>query len=672
MAGRGDDKDKTQFGGRLDQPRPGQAPQADSPFGQPAPGGFPTRGNAPFPAGPGGDDRTVIGNPGAAGGQPGQYPSGQYQPGQFPPGQHQGGQYQPGQPQPGGTYQPGGFGGYNQQPGHSPGQYPAPPSGAGIGQPYGQSSGGTWVGAPGSAPGSAPSGQSYPNQTPAYQPPYPSPGQSQPSGQGQFGGPAPGQSASPFDQAQQIGRAAGQGDEGFFPQFHRPEAAPRQTAPRIPLHEALRVRDLGAASSSNPLLAAASTLLILLGRLRTGLVELQVAPLMEHVTREIERFEHNARSAGVDPHEVLVAKYALSGTADDIVQNLPGGNRGDWQQYSMVARFFHKRDSGVGFFQEVEKALQAPAQRYNLLELMLVCLSLGFEGQFRTAPNGAVQLARYRGAIYESLRRVKPRPDEDISPIWQPVEQGRRRFMAIPVPAIMGIGAVAVLAIFATLSTLINRDGSAVAAEMRELHRGAPTIQLDRAAAAEIFVAPETTQLQRIRDAFAAEIASGQVQVEQKGDYIAIRVGNLQLFDTGKVEVKPGFADLAARISEVLNAETGPILIEGHTDNVPMSGRGQYKDNYQLSQARADSVKGVLDPLLTDAARVESAGRGEDDPVGDNATDDGRSQNRRVEILLARDGTYDQPQATAAQAPAETQTDAPAPAGTDDAREATQ
>ena len=307
----------------------------------------------------------------------------------------------------------------------------------------------------------------------------------------------------------------------------------------------------------------------------------------------------------------------------------------------MVARFFHKRDSGVGFFQEVEKALQAPAQRYNLLELMLVCLSLGFEGQFRTAPNGSVQLARYRGAIYESLRRVKPRPDEDISVTWAPVEQGkRRRFGAIPIPAVAGIAAAALLGIFATFSTLINRDGSAVAAEMRALHQGAPTLQIDRTTQIA-FVAPETTQLQRIREAFNPEIADGRVQVEQKGDYIAIRVGNLQLFDTGKVEVKPGFAALAARIAEVLNSEPGPVLIEGHTDNVPMSGRGQYKDNYQLSQARADSVMGVLAPLMADASRLEAVGRGEDDPVGDNAAEEGRTSNRRVDLLLAREGSYE-------------------------------
>ena len=203
-----------------------------------------------------------------------------------------------------------------------------------------------------------------------------------------------------------------------------------------------------------------------------------------------------------------------------------------------------------------------------------------------------------------------------------------------------GIAAAALLGIFATFSTLINRDGSAVAAEMRALHQGAPTLQIDRTTQIA-FVAPETTQLQRIREAFNPEIADGRVQVEQKGDYIAIRVGNLQLFDTGKVEVKPGFAALAARIAEVLNSEPGPVLIEGHTDNVPMSGRGQYKDNYQLSQARADSVMGVLAPLMADASRLEAVGRGEDDPVGDNAAEEGRTANRRVDLLLAREGSYE-------------------------------
>lgn len=508
----------------------------------------------------------------------------------------------------------------------APGQQPP----SSFGQPA-QQDGQTWIGGPARPSQPAPD---YNRQ--------PSHGYPAPQGIGSQG-------QSPFGDPGQIGRSAGPDARGFFPDIQAPQQQAARHAPRIPLSEAMRVRDLGAASSANPLLAAAASLLILLGRLRTGLVELQVAPLMEHVTREIDRFERNALEGGINPHEALVAKYALSGTADDIVQNLPGSDRGNWQQYSMVARFFHKRDSGVGFFQEAEKAMQAPGQNYNLLELMLVCLSLGFEGQFRTMPNGAADLARIRRSIYESLRRVHPRPDEDVSVMWQPVVQDRgRRFGAVPLPAVAGIAAILLVALFAGLLTLINREGAVAAEDMRGVTLAAPAIQIDRTPG-QAYVA-EIPQLGRIRTAFQAEIADGRVQVEAKGDYIAIRVGNLQLFDLGSVTVKPGFADLAGRIAEVLNAEGGPILIEGHTDNIPVSGRGRYKDNYQISAARAEGVAEVLKPQLQDAARVTTEGRGEDDPVGDNASPEGQAANRRVEIMLAREGTYQAPATTAPEA----------------------
>ncbi len=55
-------------------------------------------------------------------------------------------------------------------------------------------------------------------------------------------------------------------------------------------------------------------------------------------------------TAGAPAQEAMVAKYLLCGTADDIVQNLPGADRALWEQYSMAARFFNVRDTGVGFF----------------------------------------------------------------------------------------------------------------------------------------------------------------------------------------------------------------------------------------------------------------------------------------------------------------------------------
>lgn len=457
--------------------------------------------------------------------------------------------------------------------------------------------------------------------------------------------PMPGQQPSPFPQANIGQPTTNTNAQGFFPGVQQPQQAPAAPAgPQIGLQQALRATGLGAGGPTNPLLAAAANLLILFGRLRTGMVEMQAQPLMDHVVREIEVFETNAVNGGADPLEAQVGKYALCGTADDIVQNLPGADRGQWIQYSMVARFFQMRDSGVGFFQEAEKAMQAPGQRYRLLELMLVCLSLGFEGQYRTAPNGAMELARIRAAIYETLRRVQPRPDEDISVNWAAVPMtGRRRYGAVPMWIIGAAAAAFVVASFAGLSTYINRQGSAVETVLNTMHPNVAKISLSRAGIATAFV-PEVdnSQIDRIRATLGPEIADGSIVIGEKGQFIFVRVGNALLFDSGSADVKPGFAPLGQRIADMLNTEPGPVIVQGFTDGVPASGRGRYKTNLELSVARAEGVKAVLEGMLTDPTRLTVEGRGEADPIGDNATREGQALNRRVEVLIAREGTLDQ------------------------------
>lgn len=505
----------------------------------------------------------------------------------------------------------------------SPFSRPAPGSGAGSGGGERTVIGGALPPQTPPAPRAGPAGGFQPTSSPPD------------GGNTWLGGPL-----QPNQTGADIGTPIGT-QKGFFPELapNTPIETP-QTGPRISLDKALRAAGLGKGGSSNPLVAEAANLLILFGRLRTGMVEMDAQPLMEHVTREIETYERNVIANGVDPHEAMVAKYVLCGTADDIVQNLPGADRGVWIQYSMVARFFNKRDSGVGFFQEAEKAMQAPGQRYYLLELMLTCLSLGFEGQYRTMPNGVAELAHIRRAIYETLRRVTPRPDEDISVSWLPVLLGgRRRFGNIPIWAIGAICALLLVGFYATLSTLINREGSQVANRLFLMHPTDEKIALGRSAPVQVFVA-ESAQLERIQAALASEIENKSVEVGIKGEFIFLRVGNLLLFGSGKADVRKEFTPLAERIAKTLEQETGPIRVLGYTDSLQPSGRGRYKTNLDLSVARAESVAGVLRGMLSDPARVDVEGRGAADPLGDNASREGRALNRRVEIMIAREGTY--------------------------------
>jgi OOP family OmpA-OmpF porin len=109
----------------------------------------------------------------------------------------------------------------------------------------------------------------------------------------------------------------------------------------------------------------------------------------------------------------------------------------------------------------------------------------------------------------------------------------------------------------------------------------------------------------------------------------SIAIRNI-LFDTGKATIKPESAGALAIIADVLKGDEAlKIEIQGHTDNV-----GAPAANLKLSQDRAAAVKAYL--VSTGgiaAARLTTAGLGDTKPVADNATEEGRTQNRRVELV---------------------------------------
>lgn len=426
----------------------------------------------------------------------------------------------------------------------------------------------------------------------------------------------------------------------IFPDI--PQDAPQQSRPaqpRITLDMALKGLWGGSGGSSNPLMHAATNLLILLGRLRTGLVDMQPDPLIAHVTRAIDDFERQALAANVPQQDVIDSKYALCATADDIVQNLPGADRSMWQEYSMVARFFGERASGVGFFQKMDEVMRAPGQRFYVLELTLICLSLGFEGQYRALPNGAVELSRIRGAIYETLRRVQPRPDDDLSIKWMPVILGgKRRRRLVPLWVMGATAAVLLVAVFATLSTLLIWKTTDVRTSILALHQGQPAIAIERSQPIiAAYTAQESTQLERIRAGLAEEIDAGQVEVDRNNEWVFVRLGDALQFGSGSSDLTGEFDELAAAIGGTLDDEPGPVRVVGHTDSIPPSGRGRYKTNEQLSVARAQTVATILSDILSQPDRIMSEGKGSVDPIADNGTREGRARNRRVEIMIPRE-----------------------------------
>jgi len=130
------------------------------------------------------------------------------------------------------------------------------------------------------------------------------------------------------------------------------------------------------------------------------------------------------------------------------------------------------------------------------------------------------------------------------------------------------------------------------------------------------------------------DISGINVKSDVRG--IVINIPSSILFDSGSALLKSEATEALTRISEALKEIPGKILIEGHTDNVPLSSHSIYKSNWELSSARASSVLHFLIQTGLSPDRFTIAGYGEYKPITSNDTPEGRAQNRRVELIILR------------------------------------
>ena len=126
------------------------------------------------------------------------------------------------------------------------------------------------------------------------------------------------------------------------------------------------------------------------------------------------------------------------------------------------------------------------------------------------------------------------------------------------------------------------------------------------------------------------------VSLNYTSQFVQLTIQGSILFDSGTTEIKEDALPVIDKVGQILESYAGgTIEIEGHTDNIPMSGGGKYANNDELSAGRALSIFYYLCENTTlDPANLVHTGRGQYDPIADNSTDEGRARNRRVEIKI--------------------------------------
>ncbi len=383
----------------------------------------------------------------------------------------------------------------------------------------------------------------------------------------------------------------------------------------------------------NPVCAAATPMLNLGRQLRGSTAQGDVEALRRRVVDEMRRFERDLLAAGTPPDQARAAHYALCATLDDLALNTPWGAYSAWSRQGLVSTFHVDVTGGERFFDLLTFMHKDPGTNRDVLALMYLCLSIGFEGRLRIVPQGALELSRIRESLYATLRQVYGDFERELSPHWRgqdarhrPLRVSTALWLLTAVAALLLLGAY-----FGLNATLAKQSDATLARVAAAPPNGDISVAVQRAAPRPT-VAPAT--LNALNAALSSDVAAGRLQVITADTTVTIRLNSVGLFASGSADLTRTVLPTVQRIGAALGQSGGHVLVVGHTDNVPYH-EPRYRSNQGLSEARAKSVAAVLVQSVPRDA-IETAGRADTRPIAPNDTVGGREQNRRIDIEITQ------------------------------------
>ena len=382
----------------------------------------------------------------------------------------------------------------------------------------------------------------------------------------------------------------------------------------------------------NPLERAASALLALIANLYNRPSHAAPERLRQQLADEVRSFHGYAAQAGIDQGMIQLASHALCTTLDEAVFNTPWGQQGGWAEHGLLSEFHRSVAGGKEFFQHLKDLGQQPDRNLHLLELMYLCLSLGFQGRYRMATDGKQRLEQIQAWLMQLIRQQRGSSAAALSPHWKGVKVKHEGFTrVVPLWVFYALAAGLGLVVFLGLWMTLGIYASPVKQRINELEFASratsdkPT-PLDTVPALQQLLAVE------IRDGLVSVLTrkDGKTVLELRGDKGLVQSGSNVLFDE-RLSLLKKIADVLVTPPFVSHS----LTLVGHTDSSRIGIRNPlgFQDNFELSKARAQTVKDSL-AKQQPGLRMSILGKGDTESVAGNQTKEGRARNRRVEIIL--------------------------------------
>lgn len=207
----------------------------------------------------------------------------------------------------------------------------------------------------------------------------------------------------------------------------------------------------------NILVTAAWELLSQVVQLKASSGRENLQALNDRLSSGITTFEAQAQHQGAEAGQVMSARYVLCSVIDEAVVTTAWGSRSDWPRTSLLSRFHNETFGGEKVFQLLERLSRDPVKHVAMLELMYLCLAMGFEGKYRVMERGGAQLEGVRDALYRQIRHVRGDRLSMTAPPG-PGKTRRTRIRNLSVTWVVILGLACVLAIYSGFAWVLSNE----------------------------------------------------------------------------------------------------------------------------------------------------------------------------------------------------------------------
>ncbi|SAK88509.1 OmpA/MotB domain-containing protein [Caballeronia calidae] len=397
----------------------------------------------------------------------------------------------------------------------------------------------------------------------------------------------------------------------------------KRGAASLPVGEPQAERLRAIQQAANPLLEAARPLLRALADMPDALDDNAATNLLDVLKQEVRVFDNLCEQAKIRRDHILGARYTLCVALDEAAMETPWGRKeagGEWSTNTLAVAFHNDVRGGEKVYLLIGRLMSEPREHLDLLEVIYRVLSFGFMGRYRNHVNDTRSRDAIRERLFHEIRTNQTSSHGLLSPNALSDARGRRlTFHDFPVWITVAVLGVTLLSLFAWFKYQLLTAETSLEKQIVDIGRMMP---------------PPAPRRPHLKELLKNEIATGTVSVEEDAKRSAVIFRGDAMFAPGGVAVNTTMGPLIAKIAQEIAKVPGKVTVAGYTDNVPVKSR-QFASNDSLSEERATQVMQMLQAAGVPAGRLEAIGKGASNPIGDNATVQGRARNRRVEISIA-------------------------------------